>query len=300
MSDLLAFPIDTESEAGAPIAKQYNVNGLPALLFLNSDGSVRDLISGYLPPEPFLEEVQRIKRNEDTISGYRKKVEADPDDLYARYKFAQKLESVGDLAGAKAQKAEIRKRDPEGKTVASRRLKFEEAMARVQNDLDPGPIYALAEKETDQELLFDIWYVIWRVEAFLMDQNEGEEGDSEAFEAHRVKWLAAARSVWSHTKEEEKARFGNELAWSFWEGREHLEQGDKTFALEIASGIAKASPDDASVLDTYACILFLNDKVEQAIATSKRAISLDPDNEEWKARLAIFEAALTTQDGKNG
>ena len=286
MSDMLVFSIDTESEAGGPIAQKFNVRGLPALIFLEPDGTVRDLISGYLPPDPFIGEVRRIKSGKGTLSDFKRKIDANPDDLEARYAYAEKLASVGDQAGAQAQREEIAKRDPEGKSVASRRLRFDQALAQVQGDLNAAPIYALAEKESDPELLFQMWNVIWQVEE--LHANSKDADDATRAE-HRAKWLAAGRTLWSHVSDEDVAALGNRLAWSLWEAREHLSDDDKAFALTVAMKTAQASPEDASVLDTYACTLYMNGKLDEAVATIKKAIALDPDNDEWQARLTMFE-----------
>lgn len=287
MSDLLVFSVDVESETGAPIAKTYGVGPLPTLLFLEPDGAVRDQITGYLPPEPFLAEVQRIKRDEDTLSGYRREVEADPDDLDARYAFAKKLEAVGDIAGAEEQRAQIRERDPEGTSLASRRLAFEAAFTALQSDpdLDPAPLYALAAEETDKALLFDLWYVLWQVENNLA---QGAEDDAKKAE-HRTKWVAAGRQLWQHAAEDDIPSLGNNLAWSFWELRTELSADDRAFALEVATKTSKAAPEDASVLDTLACALHMNGRKEEALATLDRAIALDPENEEWRARRTVLE-----------
>ena len=41
--DIICLSIDAESETGAVLKDKYNVRGFPALLFLNSDGTPRDL-----------------------------------------------------------------------------------------------------------------------------------------------------------------------------------------------------------------------------------------------------------------
>lgn len=50
----VCLSIDAESKLGAPIARRYSVNGYPTLLFLTTDGLVRERVAGYKPPEKFL------------------------------------------------------------------------------------------------------------------------------------------------------------------------------------------------------------------------------------------------------
>ncbi|MFT5288714.1 MAG: tetratricopeptide (TPR) repeat protein [Planctomycetota bacterium] len=285
MSDMLVFSVDTESEAGAPLAERFNVSGLPNLLFLDSNGSVRDVISGYMPPEPFIAEVQRIKRNEGTVSAQRALVELNPDDLDARYAFAEKLKSLGDVDGAAAQYAEIKARDPEGKSLASRRIAFGAVAEKVGQDLDPAPLYELAKTETEPELLFQIWYMVWSLEGYLSKNDELSE---EERAAAQVKWLAAGHSVWANVATDDAAAFGNSLAWSLWLERDTIDATEKAFALEVAARSAKDMPEDASTLDTYACVLFMNGRKAEALEAINTAIRLDPENEEWQARLELF------------
>jgi thiol:disulfide interchange protein len=50
----VCLSVDAESKIGAPLAKRYSVSGYPTLLFLTTDGLVRERVAGYKPPESFL------------------------------------------------------------------------------------------------------------------------------------------------------------------------------------------------------------------------------------------------------
>ncbi len=50
----VCLSVDAESKIGAPLARKYSVNGYPTLLFLTTDGLVRERVGGYKPPEKFL------------------------------------------------------------------------------------------------------------------------------------------------------------------------------------------------------------------------------------------------------
>lgn len=53
--------IDAESKLGAPLAQRYKIAGFPTLLFLAPDGTVRHTIGGYVPPERFRQELDRVE-----------------------------------------------------------------------------------------------------------------------------------------------------------------------------------------------------------------------------------------------
>ncbi len=287
MSDMLVFAVDAESETGAPLAERFNVNdhGLPRLLFLDSNGDVRDVIGGYMPPEAFIVEVQRIKRNEGTVSAERAEVAANPDDLDARFAFAERLKGIGDMDGADAQYAEIKARDPEGKSLPSHRINFERAAETLIETLDLAPIYELAEAETFPSLRVEMRYMIWGAESYL---SSAETRTEEERKASFVKWLAAGHELMASVPKEDAAAVAGEVAWSLWLESENIDESEKAFALELATRSRDANPEDASTVDTFACVLFMNGKKAEAIEAINKAILLDPENEEWRSRLELF------------
>lgn len=284
MSDVLCYSIDAESETGAPIAKQFKVRGFPSLIFLNADGSLRDRMSGYLAPEPFMEELARVKRDEDTISGLSKRVASHPDDVDARWKYAKKLREMGDIPGYERQVAKIRELDPEGKSIAMRWLHFEELMSQLKQLGEPEALYAFAKEQSDSELLVSVWFELWRFE----DGRYGNAGDEERAAA-LARWLETCRQLWKITPEKHAAYLGGNIAWKIYERRDIVADADKVFALEVAQAASKAAGDeDANTLDTLACCYFMNGKLDEATALVKRCIELEPDNGEWQRRLEQF------------
>jgi thioredoxin-like negative regulator of GroEL len=112
MKDVICLNIDAESEAGAPLAKKFGVRGYPALILLAPDGKVEDNIGGYLKPDKFKTEIQRVRSGEGTVGGLRKKVAANPSNMDLRYQLASKLESLGDPTAMRSEVAEIRSSIP--------------------------------------------------------------------------------------------------------------------------------------------------------------------------------------------
>jgi thioredoxin 1 len=113
MKDVLCYSVDAESTDGAPLARRFGATGYPLLVFLEPDGSVRDRISGYLPPEKFLQEAGRIKRGEGTVSEARARLAKDPNDVFARLDLVLALRKLSDTAGAMSEL------DTAKKTIAS-------------------------------------------------------------------------------------------------------------------------------------------------------------------------------------
>src|SRR5262249_25742054 len=107
MRELLCFAVDADSKDSRALRKRFQVQGPPALVFLDPDGSLRDQLSGYLAPEAFVADVRRIKKNSGTFSDLRARLRADAGDLDSRWELAKKLKAIGDMPGFEEQVSEI-------------------------------------------------------------------------------------------------------------------------------------------------------------------------------------------------
>ena len=97
LEQIVSLRRDAEKD-GAELAVQFGVDSYPTLVFLDSAGNEMDRIIGYLPPEPFLNRIQRI-RTGDTFLACLRQLEEDPGDVDAIER------SVGGL---------LERSDPEG------------------------------------------------------------------------------------------------------------------------------------------------------------------------------------------
>lgn len=294
MKDILCLSIDAESEAGAPIAQKFAVRGFPALILLGPDGKAEDNIGGYLKPDDFKKAIQRVRSGEGTVSGLRKKIAAEPSNIDLRFQLAGKLEALGDLEGKANEIAEIKKLDPDGKSLSMRRLelqsvgqKINEAFESTQK-VEIALLQAFLAEEKHKELLFEGWSFMVQLNAFLAKQAEGE-GRADEAKKYQTDQRAALKTAWTHVSDAQIGPFGNSLAWSFYEMRADLSDEEKAFALEIAAKANDAAKDEVSVIDTYAACLDMNGKKEEAILQIQRCIELQPDNPQWKDRLAEIQ-----------
>lgn len=286
LGDLLSYSLDAEGDRGRPIAERFHVEDYPTLVFLEPDGEVRDVLSDYLAPDAFLAELSRIKRNEGTISRLRQRIASEPGDLEARYRLAVKLEKIGDEKGHDEQIRAILASDPEGKLVVTRRIRLSRLLEDVRQDLKLDALYGFLAHEDEPELLFPAWQAVWSYERFHLDRARSPE---EA-EPHRLKWLAASRALWRYAPDELRARIGNNVAWYIFEYRRWVEPEDLRFALAVAERAVKLAPKDPAVVDTLACCQFALGQLDEALATIRHCIELDPANPQWRRRLDEFTA----------
>lgn len=295
MNDFVCVSIDAETKAGRPLAQRFHVKGFPALIVLAADGTPEDAINGYLPPDKFKKEMQRIKAGQGTAGDFRRRIAADKSDLEARYQLAQKLQELGDDAGHDAGLAEIRRLDPEGRSLTMHRIAFEDVIAKItaayQHDeqhLNTGAMVAFLAKETYPELIFKGNASLGQMHAYLAKQAE-DAGDAAGAAQHGADARAAMKAAWKVVPEAQLADYGNTVAWAYYEARDSLSPADKAFALEVAERVTKASPDDVNAIDTYACCLFMNGRKDEALKQVARCIELEPKKNDWKDRLAEFQ-----------
>ncbi len=97
LEQIVSLRRDAEKD-GAALAVQFGVDSYPTLIFLDPAGNEMDRISGFLPPEPFLIRIERI-RTGDTFLACLRQLEEDPGDIDAIER------SVGGL---------LERSDPEG------------------------------------------------------------------------------------------------------------------------------------------------------------------------------------------
>lgn len=294
MKDILCYNVDTDTEDGKLLARRFAVGPLPTLLWLAPDGSPEDQIVGYIPPDAFKKEIQRVRSGKDTVSDHRKQVEADKANVDKRFTLARKLKQLGDQDGHDAQIAEIRKLDPERKSKPMRWIGLEEILARINTGweadqmLETKELAAFLAEEKHPEILFDGWNTMGRMLGFLAERAAGG-GEAEKAKKLRAELRAAVRNAWKHCPTDQIAPCGASLAWVFYEARDEITGDDKAFALEVATRAAAAAEKEPDVLHTLACCLFMNGRKEDALKQIARCIELDPTNETWKERLAEFQ-----------
>ena len=284
LDGILCYSVDVDSAEGRPLTREFRVKTYPTLVFLDPDGAPRDRLMGYFAPEDFVRELARIKRNEGTLGALRAAVERNPKDIDVRFELALKLRAMGDVQGYEDQARAIRELDPQQVSLPARRLKLDAILTELRQSHELAPLYAFLEGEEHEEILFKGWYEVWKCEGMALHKTDEPAQQAK----HRKGWARAARRVWKYVPAGKVASFGNYIAWSFYEQHEELTREDMEFALEVARRAAQEAPEDAAVIDTLACCLYVVGRREEALAQVLRCITLDPGNEEWKKRHRQF------------
>ncbi|MCP4895563.1 MAG: thioredoxin fold domain-containing protein, partial [bacterium] len=81
LGNLVALRVNAEKE-GLELASQYGVQSFPMVVFVDPDGNEVDRILGFLPPGPFIDQVQRVRAG-DSLSACLQRLKKDPGDREA-------------------------------------------------------------------------------------------------------------------------------------------------------------------------------------------------------------------------
>jgi len=98
LSEFVAIRLDAEKD-GAEAARQFGIEAYPTMIFLDPTGEEVERISGYLPPDKFIEELRRIKTG-DTLFACLKELEDDPTNTEAIHRAVDGLLDRADPEGA--------------------------------------------------------------------------------------------------------------------------------------------------------------------------------------------------------
>ena len=89
----VSVKVDTDEHPD--IAKKYSVTGLPTILFLSPSGEEMRRITGFQPPDRFIQTINKSLSSSGTLLKLKEAAEKSPDDLDAQRAYARALFGVG-------------------------------------------------------------------------------------------------------------------------------------------------------------------------------------------------------------
>jgi len=329
---VIVFRPELGSRRGDQLVERYGVESYPTIVFARGDGGIEDAIYGFIPADPLLGELRRIVERQGTVSSYMKRVEADPEDLSARFQLASILGNLGAHDDAQQHLDAIVALDPEGTHVVSARMawtqiKAEVASAAGSDDTsgwDLAPLHAHVEHASNAEFRYEA-----RVELANMELARGAYG--KGFGLFEAAWAdvpaAAARGFafdvanfyLSSARTDDGApveglsddtgAFALELALFAAEAAERqrseglarLAQGAGDGGGDGDSGDGARSADDQRagwdrwLAEHHSLLARAYDAEglpDLAAESMAAAVALDGDSEEYVEQLANFRAAL--------
>jgi len=258
-TNLKAVKMHQDSVEGKVLIKYYKISGYPTIVFVNSDSVEIDRIIGYLPPEKFLEEIQRIQRGENTIADYIKKTTQNPDDFDSWKLLAEKYENRGNLTFAVKVWETVAKAKIGDQILTN--YKLIELSARINREV--SGLEKFVASNFDSKYTPNAFKNIIKIQRYL--KNTDAEAKSWKKYLYYIELM-----------EKQTASFYNSFAWRMGQLDQNL-----GFALErIRAGIDMIPDDDSSTLaglmDTEAEILWKLGNIEDAVKIIDECILLKP------------------------
>ncbi len=325
MGDFVCFSADTADPAGYKLVEKYGVSTLPTVLFIKPGGVLDDAIVGSIDGDGFVTEMQRVVAGTDTISDFKRRAEAAPQDLALQYAYAVKLQDCFDAQGYAEVTGRIKAADPKMADPVTAGLVFSDMQRDINN-----VVYASGDPNFAAADLEPLLAFLHEVKHDKVKRNGLGWVAYVAREKHDVDTMTDAYEVvWKLTEEGEAGEFGRSVVNSYFELREDLDRSDKSFIMKVATasmedferkvaemqasedkgcasyhGCAEGDEEGcggcegtqgevaawrAEVLDTLACGYFLNGKRSKAVAAIEEALAMVPEHEGLKARLATFQ-----------
>jgi thiol-disulfide isomerase/thioredoxin len=127
--------LDAEKEAdGITLRKKFSITGFPTVMLLNADASEFDRLEGFLPAQQFLDRLNGIMSDPDSLGNLKIAERRNPKDLALRSKLARMLFENSDYAEARLRYEEIAKQDPANKSGLKPTALFYLALCLVSED----------------------------------------------------------------------------------------------------------------------------------------------------------------------
>jgi len=254
--NLIALKINAEKGEGIELANKYNARSFPTILLVDANGNEIDRMVGYMPLMHFLKELTRIKNRIDTFDSLQKQVYAEPENIGALEKLAEKNENRGDLNSAKNLWKQVLSLE---NTHALANYKLAEYATRETQNPEILQQFIL-ENPKNEYLPFGYQWVL-----YLMKQSKNIERE--------IGWYQQYANF-METSGNEDADFLNGYAWRMAELEINLP--DALVRVNRAINLSVDPQHKAQILDTKAEILWKLGKTVEAIQIIDEAISLQP------------------------
>ncbi|MGE3171895.1 MAG: hypothetical protein AB7O97_04665 [Planctomycetota bacterium] len=275
--------------AGDTAFARFHIEQVPTVLLLRPDGEILDAVAGYRPVQPFLGELKRIERGEDTVAALREAAEKDQGDAL-QLRLAKKLRAIGDKAAGDAVLAKLIEADPKGKSEPAAEAQLLKILDTVfvpgtpVAEVDLKPLEQFLVRQKNKRVLF-LGYD--RVGKVALARNDLKEAAS------------AAQKAWKSIPDDQVLEWGQIVAWEAYKNYEELDKPQLKLALQISAAALKEAEKAAkergqaflaNALYLHACVQIVNNQRKQAFAGMERAIELDPANEGLKKALDRFKS----------
>jgi hypothetical protein len=283
----------------SPAASRIPIRNLPVIVWFNADGTPRDRTDGVVEPERFLAETARILADIGTINDLRRKLPERKDDIDARFDLYRRLRGTGDEDGMNEQKSAILRLDPEGKSRARIRFRYEDLTSAIEkhwtekHELPMAKVEELrlfVEMQDDPEITWDGWMRLANTAEYLERMAAGNLAETSKHRATRRDCLARA---WRSIPQDRDYVHGWSFTYAelFWSQRAELTEDDKNFFANLTLRMIQLFDQEGPAFGYRARALMLKGQREDAQAAAAKAVELAPSDPLMKELLQQIGAA---------
>lgn len=326
IKDVIFYQIDCEKGEGIELAERYGVRGYPTFKMVDAQGKELDRWIGYDGPDAWARTVAAGLADQRTLEAKEAAYKDQPTAALAR-SLSNAAATIYDFKGAVDYLKVARELDPEHADEAVDNI-FIYTLYGTQGD---EPAFELADLEEAARPAFDrdgqdasgklqiAGMFTGTAKAagqpekavpYLKEAMAAAEGSEDEDVAKLVKRVGVdyALLVEKDTDKavalkkdtlpegwQDDARRLNGFAWWCFQNGVNLQEA-QTLAVK-AIGLAESDEQKAAILDTAAELCNALGNCDEAIAHLKQAVALDPENEEYKDKLAKFEQIKADKDG---
>ena len=142
--DYVAVHVDAEKGEGPELVARYRVQAYPTLLVLEASGLEQGRMVDALTPAELLSSLAEVARGRGVLAGLEAAVQAEPEDLEARYRLANAYVLAARRAEAEAELGRVIAGDPDNaRGLAAKAMADRAAFLVAKQDGDPERAIAL-------------------------------------------------------------------------------------------------------------------------------------------------------------
>jgi tetratricopeptide (TPR) repeat protein len=318
------FNVDCEKGEGIALAEKYEIRGYPTYIAMNGKGDVTDRWIGYEGPEKWSASTLAAKADPRTIVEKEPAFKAEPTIELAKA-LGSSASTGSQYKSAVGYYEKATELDPDGAVEYNSAILMNMIYGMEGGDFTMDEVIAKAEPVMASdvatgaeklELAMLVKYMASkngegdRAAPFIEAAFAATEGDTDErvlkirkymavdyallVEKDKDKALVLFRGRLSEGWEENPQQL-NEFAWWCFENDTNLEEA-QTMAMKGVE-LAETDGEKANILDTAAEICNALGNCEEAVATIKRAIELDPDKQYLQDQLVRFEKIAEEKKG---
>ncbi len=269
--------VDAEKGEGVDLAERYDITGYPTVIFVRAAGGEVDRIIGYLPPDRFLEELNRITSGKNTLESIRAEVEENPHDLDASLRYGWKLDDQEAYAEAidvwRSVQLLSQDNSSEGRLGD---FKVAEALALTDSIIDPLDAYLEAVPEGE--------YAAQAMQGVVQIYRSRHDILAEAVSYKQlVNYSVQIKAA--------TPRLLNSYAWRMTQLEQNLEDALERIRLGVELAAGDEAESRAGIMDTEAEVLWKLGRVDEALEVIAMCIKLQPKDSYFQDQKAKFEAS---------